>query len=198
MEAVNRLEQRQAEQQAQADVQLVSQHADALFNDGFSYVGGNPDGDVTLVEFMDYRCGYCKRAFGEVEKLLENDGNIRFVVKEFPILGEQSVLASRFAIATKQVEGGEGYKLMHDALMEYQGNITLPALRRLADTFGFDADEIETRMNDESITEEIRATRELAQQLRISGTPTFVLEDEMLRGYLPADQMQQLVDEKRG
>ena len=198
MEAVNRLEERQAQQQAQADLQLVSQHADALFDDGFSYVGGNPDGDVTLVEFMDYRCGFCKRAFGEVEKLLENDGNIRFVVKEFPILGEQSVLASRFAIATKQVEGGDAYKQMHDALMEYQGNITLPALRRLADTFGFDAETIESRMNDESITAEIRATRELAQQLRISGTPTFVLEDEMLRGFLPADQMQQLVDEKRG
>jgi len=198
IEAVNRLEERQAQAQAQADVQLVSQHADALFNDGYSYVGGNPDGDITLVEFMDYRCGFCKRAFGEVEKLLENDGNIRFVVKEFPILGEQSVLASRFAIATKIVEGDEAYKQMHDTLMEYQGNITLPALRRLADTFGFDAREIENRMDDEDITAEIRATRELAQILQISGTPTFVLEDEMLRGFLPADQMQQLVDEKRG
>ena len=198
IEAVNRLEERQAQAQAQADVQLVSQHADALFNDGYSYVGGNPDGDITLVEFMDYRCGFCKRAFGEVEKLLENDGNIRFVVKEFPILGEQSVLASRFAIATKIVEGDEAYKQMHDTLMEYQGNITLPALRRLADTFGYDAREIENRMDDEEVTAEIRATRELAQILQISGTPTFVLEDEMLRGFLPADQMQQLVDEKRG
>lgn len=198
MEAVNRLEERQAEAQAQADVDLVRDNADALFNDGFSYVGGNPDGDVTLVEFMDYRCGFCKRAFAEVEKLLEADGNIRFVVKEFPILGEQSVLASRYAIATRQIEGDDAYKVMHDSLMEFNGNITLPALRRLSSTFGHDADAIEERMDDEAITEEIRATRALAQVLQISGTPTFVLEDEMLRGFLPFDQMQMIVDDKRG
>jgi protein-disulfide isomerase len=198
MEAVNALEQQQADAQAQADVDLVAQNADAIFNDGFSYVGGNPDGDVTLVEFMDYRCGFCKRAFGEVEKLLADDGNIRFVVKEFPILGEQSVIASRFAMATKLVEGDDAYKAIHDALMEYNGEITMPALRRLAGTFGHDADAIEARMEDAEITASLRATRELAQRLRINGTPTFVLSDEMLRGYLPADQMQMIVDDKRG
>lgn len=198
MEAVNALEQQQANAQAQADVDLVAQNADAIFNDGFSYVGGNPDGDVTLVEFMDYRCGFCKRAFGEVEQLLADDGNIRFVVKEFPILGEQSVLASRFAMATKLVEGDEAYKAIHDALMEYNGEITLPALRRLAGTFGHDAETIEGRMEDPEITDSLRATRELAQRLQINGTPTFVLSDEMLRGYLPADQLQMIVDDKRG
>jgi protein-disulfide isomerase len=198
IEAVNALEQRQAAEQAQADSDLVAQHAEAIFNDGFSYVGGNPDGDVTLVEFMDYRCGFCKRAFGEVEKLLKDDGNIRFIVKEFPILGEQSVLASRFAIATRLEAGDESYKAMHDALMAFNGDITIPALRRLAETFGLDAAAIETRMNDEAVTNEIRATRELAQRLKISGTPTFVLEDEMLRGYLPADELELIVADKRG
>lgn len=198
MEAVRSLEERQAEAQAKADLDLVQRHAEAIFNDGFSYVGGNPDGDITLVEFMDYRCSFCKRAFSEVEDLLKEDGNIRFIVKEFPILGEQSLLASRYAIATRQIEGGEAYKVLHDALMSYNGNITLPALRRLAETYGYDADAIEARMNDASITEEIRATRELAQALQINGTPTFVLEDEMLRGYLEAEQMQVIVDDKRG
>ncbi len=197
MEAVNALEERQAEQQAQADVDLVAQNAEELFNDGFSFVGGNPDGDVTLVEFMDYRCGFCKRAFGEVEKLLEADGNIRFVVKEFPILGEQSLIASRFTIATRMVEGDEAYKSVHDALMAFNGDITVPALKRISDTFGLDSESIEARMEDEAITEELRATRALAQRLQISGTPTFVLEDEMLRGFLPFDQLQIIVDEKR-
>ena len=198
IEAVNALEQRQAAEQAQADFDLVAQHAESIFNDGFSYVGGNPDGDVTLVEFMDYRCGFCKRAFGEVEKLLQNDGNIRFIVKEFPILGEQSLMASRFAIATKLEAGDDAYKSVHDALMAFNGDITIPALRRLAETFGLDAAAIETRMNDEAVTNEIRATRELAQRLKISGTPTFVLEDEMLRGYLPADELELIVADKRG
>ena len=198
MEAVQLLQDREAAAQAQADLSLVENHATAIFDDGYSWVGGNPEGDITLVEFLDYRCGYCKRAHGEVAKLLETDGNIRLIVKEFPILGEQSMLASRFAVATKQVAGGDSYKALGDALMAYNGDVTLPALRRLASTFGLDADAIEAAMGSESVTAEIAETRALAQQLQISGTPTFVLEDELLRGYLPYDQMRALVDEKRG
>ena len=198
MEAVERLQAQEAQAQAQADRDLVTANAEALFNDGYSWVGGNPEGDITLVEFLDYRCGYCKRAHDEVAQLLETDGNIRLIVKEFPILGEQSVLASRFAVATRQVAGGESYKALHDALMTYNGEVSLPALRRLATTFGLDADAIEARMEHEDVTREIAETRALAQRLQITGTPTFVLEDEMLRGYLPFDQMQMLVADKRG
>ncbi|APE43679.1 disulfide bond formation protein DsbA [Sulfitobacter alexandrii] len=198
MEAVELLQTREAEAQAQADVNMVSDNADAIFDDGFSWVGGNPEGDITLVEFLDYRCGYCKRAHGEVAKLLETDGNIRMIVKELPILGEESLLASRFAIATKQVAGDDAYKAMSDALMAFNGSITLPAMRRMAETFGYDADAIEARMDSEDVTAEIAQTRALAQKLQISGTPTFVMQDEMLRGYLPYDQMQAIVEEKRG
>ena len=198
MEAVTLLQSREAEAAAQADFNLVSDNAKAIFDDGFSWVGGNPDGDITLVEFLDYRCGYCKRAHDEVAKLLETDGNIRWIVKEFPILGEQSVLASRFAVATKQIAGDESYKAMHDALMSFNGDVTLQSLRRLATTFGLDTDAIEARMDSDEVTREIAETRALAQTLQITGTPTFVLQDEMLRGYLPYDQMEALVKEKRG
>jgi len=197
MEAVALLQNREAEAQARADDNLVSDNAAAIFDDGYSWVGGNPDGDITLVEFLDYRCGYCKRAHGEVAKLLETDGNIRLIVKELPILGDQSVLASRFAIATKQIAGDDSYKAVNDALMAYNGDVTLPALRRLASTFGLDMDAIEVRMDSDEVTMEIAQTRALAQQLSISGTPTFVMHDELLRGYLPFDQMMALVDEKR-
>ena len=131
-------------------------------------------------------------------KLLETDGNIRLIVKELPILGEQSVIASRFAIATKQLAGDDSYKAMHDALMELKGEVSLPALRRLATTFGLDVDAIEARLDSDEVTMEIAKTRALAQVLDISGTPTFVMQDELLRGYLPYDQMQALVAEKRG
>ena len=197
MEAVELLQTREAEAQTQADLDLVSDNAEAIFNDGYSWVGGNPDGDITLVEFLDYRCGYCKRAHDEVESLLQTDGNIRMIIKEFPILGEQSVIASRYAIATRLVAGDDSYKAMHDALMTFNGDITLPALRRLATTFGLDSDAIEARMDSEEVTTQIAETRALAQVLQISGTPTFVLKDEMLRGYLPFDQMQMLVTQKR-
>lgn len=198
MEAVAVLEERQLAAQTQADESLVADNADQIFNDGYSFVGGNPDGDITLVEFLDYRCGFCKRAHGEVAKLLETDGNIRLVVKEFPILGEQSLLASRFAVATKQIAGPDAYKGLTDALMTLDGDLNLRALRRMASTFGLDADEIEARMDSPEVTEEITNTRALAQRLKITGTPTFVLGDELVRGYLPYDQMQALVDEKRG
>jgi protein-disulfide isomerase len=198
IEAVNLMEQRKAEAQAQADLGLVAANADDIFDDGFSYVGGNPEGDITLVEFMDYRCGYCRRAKPEVAKLLKNDGNIRVIIKEFPILGEASMLSSRFAIATKQVAGDEAYIQVHDALMELNGDLTDVVLRRLADGFGLDADAILERMDSEEVTAEIAATRALAQKLQISGTPTFVLEDELLRGFLPADQMELIVADKRG
>lgn len=197
IEAVNLLEERKATAQAEADVSLVQANADEIFNDGFSWVGGNPDGDITLVEFMDYRCGYCRRAKPEVAKLLENDGNIRVIIKEFPILGEASMISSRFAIATRHVAGDEAYKQVHDALMEINSDLTDVTLRRLADGFGLDSDAILARMDSEDVTQEIAATRALAQRLQISGTPTFVLEDELLRGYLPADQMELIVADKR-
>ena len=198
MQAVEILQNREAESQAQADFTLVSNNAEAIFNDGYSFVGGNPDGDITLVEFLDYRCGYCKRAHGEVAELLQNDGNIRWIVKELPILGDASVLASRFAIAVKQVAGGDSYKAVGDALMSFQGEITMPALTRLGNTFGLDMEAIEARMNSDEVTTEIATTRELAGTLAISGTPTFVMQDELLRGYLPLDQMQAIVVDKRG
>ena len=197
MEAVQLLEQRQADERANADLALVAQNADEIFEDGYSWVGGNVDGDITLVEFLDYRCGYCRKAMPEVTKLLKNDGNIRLIVKEFPILGEASMLSSRFAVATKQVAGDDAYKQVHDALMEFGGDPTDVALRRISDSLGLDTDAIMDRMDSDEVSSEIARTRQLAQKLSISGTPTFVLGDELLRGYLPADQMQMIVDEMR-
>ena len=197
MEAIAILEQRQAEEQIAADEALVADHAEALFSDGTSWVGGNPEGDVTVVEFLDYRCGYCRRAHPEVNDLVEADGDIRYVVKEFPILGEQSVLASRFAIATKNIAGDEAYKQVHDALMTLRSDVTEPALERLAEELELDAAAILDGMDAPEVAEEIDANRALAQSMGISGTPTFVVGDQMLRGYLPLDQMMLVVDEAR-
>ncbi|CUH43993.1 DsbA family protein [Ruegeria atlantica] len=194
IEAINILEQRNAVAEASADKELVAANADELFNDGYSWVGGNPDGDITLVEFMDYRCGYCRRAVPEVASLLAEDGNIRLVIKEFPILGDASVLSSRFAVATKHVAGADAYKQVHDALMEFGGEPSEVSLRRISDGLGLDSDAIIAAMDSEQVTEEIGQTRALAQRMQISGTPSFVLGTEMLRGFLPADQMKQIAD----
>jgi len=197
MEAIEVLESRQASQQAQADAALIEEHREAIFADGVSWVGGNPEGDITLVEFMDYRCGYCRRAHDEVAGLVESDGDIRLILKEFPILGEQSVLASRFAIATRRVAGAEAYEAVHDALMTMPGAMAEPALRRVARDLGLDAEAILAAMDAPEVSDEIRANRALAQRLGINGTPTFVLEDELLRGYVPGARMAEMVAAQR-
>ncbi|NBT50562.1 MAG: DsbA family protein [Marivivens sp.] len=197
MEAIGVLEQRQAQAETLADQQMAQTNMDAIQNDGFSWVGGNPDGDITVVEFMDYRCGYCKRAFPEVETLLETDGNIRFIVKELPILGEQSTLASQFAIAVQQLHGDDAYKFVHDTLMNMRGDITQDSLSQLASTVGFDAAPIFERMASPEVARVLQANMELAQRLQISGTPTFVFDDQLVRGYVPLDQMASIVEELR-
>jgi protein-disulfide isomerase len=197
MEAVAVLEQRQAEAQAMSDVERVQINAEALFEDANSWVGGNPDGDITLVEFTDYRCGFCRRAHPEVEQLLEADGNIRFIIKEFPILGEESVLSSRFAIAVRQIAGDDAYKGAHDLLITYRGPITAEALTRMAEELSLDAAEVLTRMDSDAVTQVIADNQALAGRLQISGTPTFILGDQMLRGYMPLADMQTLVAQTR-
>lgn len=197
MEAVAVLEAREQAAAAVMDTQLVQANADAIFEDDHSWVGGNPEGDITLVEFIDYRCGFCRRAHPEVEELVASDGNIRRVIKEFPILGEQSMLSARFAIATKLTAGDAAYKAAHDALISLRAEATPAALDRLAAELELDADTIMTTMMSPEVDAIIAANHALAQELGISGTPTFVMEDRMLRGYLPLDEMRAVVAEAR-
>ncbi|WP_166416527.1 DsbA family protein [Cochlodiniinecator piscidefendens] len=197
MEAVAVLEQRQADSQSQNDATLLQVNADAIFDDGFSYIGGNPEGDITLVEFLDYRCGYCRRAHPEVSELVASDGNIRLIIKEYPILGEQSVLASRFTVAVKQLAGDEAYKRASDAIMEMRGDVSETFLSTLAVELGLETTAVFDRMESDEVTAVLQETRALAQRLQISGTPSFIMEDEMLRGYLPLEAMRQLVEQQR-
>ncbi|MBN7786766.1 DsbA family protein [Ponticoccus gilvus] len=197
MDAVAALEQQQAAQQAAADDSLVSDNLDRLLNDGYSWVGGNPEGDVTVVEFMDYRCGYCRKAQPEVDELIAADGNIRLIVKEFPILGEASVLSSKFAIATQIVAGDEAYKAVHDALIALEGAPGEPQLSRMATTLGLDFDAIAAEMDSDEVQRRIAETRELAIDMQINGTPSFVFGDQMVRGYVPLQGMEQIVAQLR-
>lgn len=191
------LQDSEAQAEAAQDDQLIAANAEAIFEDDSSWIGGNPDGDVTLVEFLDYRCGYCRRAHPEVKELVSSDGNIRKIIKEFPILGDESVEASRFAIAVRQVAGDAAYAEISDTLMTHRGTFTREALKRIADEAGLDSDAVIARMDDESVSEVIAKNYTLAQAMNISGTPTFVLGDTMLRGYLPLDAMREIVAEVR-
>jgi protein-disulfide isomerase len=198
IEAMNVLQDREAQTAAARDQQMLADNHDVIFNDGVSWVGGNPNGDVTVVEFMDYRCGYCRKAYSEVEELVKSDGNIRFVLKEYPILGEESMVSARFAIAVQQLHGADAYKNVHDALIALRGSPDADTLGRLATDMGFDADAILVKMASDEVTQVIAANHALAEKLDISGTPTFVVDGTLLRGYVPLDGMRQIVADERG
>ncbi len=186
-EAVAVYEERSMAAQDDMSRELIAANAEALFEDGVSWVGGNPEGDITLVEFVDYRCGFCQRAHGEVFAFLDADPDVRLVIKEFPILGPESEVASRFAIAVLALGGDDAYASVHDALLEHQGPVTEFYLEDLAVEMGLDFDAIEEEMQSEATTAVIVENRALAQRLQITGTPTFVMEDEMIRGFVEAD-----------
>ncbi|WP_410218342.1 DsbA family protein [Paracoccus sp. (in: a-proteobacteria)] len=182
IESINVLESRQAEASAQNDVDIVAKHQDAIFQDGHSWIGGNPDGDLTMVEFIDYRCGVCRQFNQEVHDAVEEDGNIRLILKEFPILGEDSEQSSRFAIAVHQLAGDQAYAAAHEALITLRAPATAEALRGIAQQIGVDADQVMERMEAAPVTEVLRKNHELGQQMAIQGTPTFIIGEQMLRG----------------
>ncbi len=197
LEAFDILDERQAAAEAQAESQIIAANSDAIFASPYDYVGGNPEGDVTLVEFLDYRCGYCKRAFPDIEVMLETDGNIRFIIKEFPILGDASLLASRYAIAAKIALGDEAYRTLHDAMMVMRAEVSEASLQATSEGLGLDHAAIVTEINNPQIDATISLNYELARALNISGTPTFVLETEILRGALPRDQIEAAIAAQR-
>lgn len=199
IEMSSALEARQAAEQAKGDTAIVAANAAEIFADGSSYVGGNPEGDLTVVEFLDYKCGYCRKAHESVAELIRSDGNIRLVVKEFPILGEESMMASRFAISTLRIAGPDAYQKVSNGFYEsFRGDVTEATLTAYAQELGLDPAPILAGMNAPEVTKVIEANHLLAQRMQISGTPTFVIGDQLLRGFAPLETMQSLVAEERG
>ena len=192
VESINVLEERRAASEVENDTALVATNRDAIFQDGHSWVGGNPDGDVTMVEFIDYRCGYCRKFNEQVHDLVEGDGNIRLVLKEFPILGPESETSARFAIAVKQTGGDAAYVKAHDALMALRGAPSPEALAKIAAEIGVDGDQVLNTMNTESVSAVLRENRQLAERMAIMGTPTFIIGDTLLRG-MPAEGLEPVV-----
>ena len=196
-EAADIVRKREAALEVQEDEELIQSNFKEIFYDDYSYVGGNPDGDITIVEFVDYKCSYCRKAAEIVRKLIAEDGNIRFVVKEFPILGEASLVSSKFAIAVKNIGGPEKYKVAHDILLALTAEPTEIYLRRIAKELELNPEELFEAMQSDLVTQEIDQTGELAQKLQISGTPTFILGDQFLRGFVPLEILSKAIQSER-
>lgn len=196
VEAMQVLEQREQNAQANADRELLASMRKPLEDDGYSLITGNPDGDVTVIEFLDYRCGYCKQAHDGVKALLASDPNIKFIVKEFPILGPESTFAARAAMATLE-QGPEAYLNFNDAMMRHRGDLDQHTVMRIAGEVGVDQAKLAEDIQNPEIAANIRETYGLARRLDISGTPAFIIGDTIVRGFLPYDSLKEIVEDER-
>lgn len=187
MESVNRLEAR-AREKAETDIQKVLQaRADEVFRDPDSPTSGNPNGDVTLVEFFDYNCPYCRQVAPVVTKAQQADSQLRVVYKEFPILGPNSTVAAKAALAAHK-QGK--YVEFHRALYQLRGAVDESKAMEAAAAVGLDIERLKTDMEDSKIKASIQKNLALAQALRINGTPGFVVGDQILRGATDLNTLQ--------
>jgi protein-disulfide isomerase len=169
---------------------MVTARWEELANDPFTPVVGNPDGDVTVIEFFDYRCPYCISVAGNLRASVQADGNIRLVMKEFPILGPDSEYVARVALAaSKQGE----YEKIHFAFMSTKTKVTKASALKLAEKIGLDMDRLRADMESEEISQEIQNNRRLASELQIRGTPSFVIGDNVVRGAVDMAKFRRIV-----
>ena len=194
-DAIQALQAKEEQSKANAQTQAVLENKDALFNDPATPVAGNPMGDVTVVEFFDYHCPYCKAVASPLQQLITEDKGVRLVLKEFPILGEDSMLASKAALAAS-AQGK--YWEFHQALMEHRGKFTLDVIKALATKVGMDPAKLEADMSQAKIEPQISNTHALAKTLEISATPTFIIGDQVVEGAVPLERLKELIKKARG
>lgn len=191
LEAVGLIERREQERQARAIQASLLEHRELLENDTNAPAIGNPDGDVTVVEFFDYNCPYCRRAKPEIEALLERDPNIRIVMREWPILGDGSTFAARAALAAR-MQGK--YEEFHWSLMGMEGRAEEASVLRIAQEVGLDIERLLADMDHPDVAAHIATSTELTQALGFSGTPSFVIGDALVPGVVDASELERLAD----
>ncbi len=172
---------------------VLAQFKEQIFRSPTDFVFGNPKGDVTIVEYFDYNCGWCKRAFGEVQKLIKSDPNVRVVFKEFPIFGEHSNFAARAALAS--IKQGK-YMQFHVALMKTR-RVTTTNVMQIAKSVGLDVERLRKDMDAPHIKDAIQKTATTARALGIEGTPGFLFDARVIGGFIRTSQMQSMLAEIR-
>ena len=196
MEAVGILREREAEAAALAAADAMETVGPLLVAGEDAGVIGNPDGAVTVVEFFDYNCGFCRRVTDAVIGLTLADEDVRIVLREFPILGEESVAAARVALAAR-MQDEEGYGRLHEALLRMSGRANEESALALAAEEGLDVERIRADMVSAEIDAHIAASMDFARQLGINGTPAFVIGDELIPGAVGLEELQAAVEAAR-
>lgn len=194
IDAIRAFQAREEKLEAEKRNESISAMWDEIAGVETDPVIGNPQGDVTLVEFFDYRCGYCKRMTPEINALLEEDPKVRIVMKEFPILGPESIIASRAALAA-QMQGR--YAQVHDALMNHRGELDSEAIYAIAEGEGLDMDRLRADMQHPDVDAALRRNMELADALNIRGTPAFITRNGITPGAVSRSTLRDMLASAR-
>lgn len=194
LEVSKALEQKQQAEETAKRSEALTANAKEVFHSDADYVAGNPDGDVTMVEFFDYNCGWCKKGLPEVLSLINGDQKLRLVMKEFPIFGGDSDYAAKAALASRK-QGK--YWQFHVALLGHEGKVTREVVDQVAKDQGLDLAQLKKDMEDPEVVATLARNQELASKLALTGTPAFVIDAKVVPGYLPADGLAATIAEVR-
>jgi protein-disulfide isomerase len=195
-DAMQELQRKQEVAEAEARRSGVAKYADQLFNSKRHVVLGNPEGDVTLVEFFDYNCGYCKKAHADMEKLLDEDKGLRVILKEFPVLGQGSEEAAQVAVVVNKI-APDKYRAFYDELLMSRGQVDGARALAVAADLGLDKAAIQAQLKDPEVGATINESYALAQALGINGTPSYVLKDDVVIGAVGYDALKEKIKSVR-
>ena len=194
IESLRRYEKKISELSLITEKKLISDNIEKLTKDKFSYATGDKESPVTLIAFIDYKCGFCKKSLEEMVDLIANNSRIRFIIKEFPILGTESVLASKASIALFINQGPDTYKDFIQYLVKYNGKISLEKIKKIIQEIGGNSEDIEQQMEKEIVYNVLNSNYALANILKITGTPTFIIGSEIIRGYKNRIELEKIIE----
>ena len=177
-----------------AQQEAIIEHMSWLENNDMLPVAGNPDGDITVVEFFDYNCGYCKKALDDVMTVIAEEDDVKFVFVELPILGRTSELAAKWAVAAKMQDRYLDY---HIALMKHRGPLNEISLITAAKKVGLDVDQLKNDAESDAVADIVNEKAAKASQMGISGTPAFIIDGQLYGGYIGLDRMRAAISEAR-
>lgn len=175
--------------------QVIGSMHETIFNDPDQIVLGNPEGDVTLVEMFDYNCGYCRNALPDLATLLAEDPDLRVVLKEFPILSNESIDAARVAVLVGKSD--VDYWAFHEALFTSRGKVDKAVALAAAGDLGLSPVSLELQMGEEDVSKTIQTSYEIAKALNITGTPTYIIGNEVIPGAIGVDELRRRIANMR-
>jgi protein-disulfide isomerase len=193
IEAVEAYSARKKAEEQKLASNAVKENADWLY-EGDHPQAGNADGDIAIVEFFDYNCGYCKRALSDVMTVMGEDDQVRVVFVELPILGEASTEASKWALAAHKQDL---YLEYHVALMEHQGRLNDATMAKIAEKVGLDVEKLRQDKEDPSVMDQLNENINMARTLGITGTPAFTIGEDLARGYVGLDGLKAGIEQNR-